>query len=217
MQVNDEREGVVQEDALSTEEVMSQDGLLPSDEAEVSGAGEAQDEAPREDFLDDLRRERAAFENFRKQSARRQTEAVERAKAGLIEKLLPVLDSFERAVEHGEGGAGVQMVLRQLTDALGQEGLEEVPSEGARFDPHVHEAVDSVEDPSVEGQVVKAVYRRGYALKGKLLQPALVVVARPPEGGPASAPEGAGVEPRPDAGDEAHDELATEPSGPAGG
>lgn len=138
------------------------------------------------DYLAELQRERADFENYRKRMMREVASSGERAKALLAEKLLPVLDNFERAISHGEGGEGVALVFRELKTALESEGLEEVPAEGEVFDPTVHEAVMSVDDDSVEQPTVTEVYRRGYRFGDRLVRAAMVVVARPPEG-PAPA------------------------------
>jgi molecular chaperone GrpE len=92
------------------------------------------------DYLDDLRRLQAEFENFKKQNIKRQTDIVENANLRLIEKLLPVLDNFERAVAHGEGGSGLQLVFKELRSVLEAEGLSEIEAEGALFDPTRHEA-----------------------------------------------------------------------------
>ena len=138
------------------------------------------------DYLAELQRERADFENYRKRMMREVASSGERAKALLAEKLLPVLDNFERAISHGEGGEGVALVFRELKTALESEGLEEVPAEGEVFDPTVHEAVMSVDDDSVEQPTVTEVSRRGSRFGDRLVRAAMVVVARPPEG-PAPA------------------------------
>ncbi len=135
----------------------------------------------REDYLEDLRRVQAEFENYKKRMIREQTAIAERASGRLIENLLTVLDNFERAIEHGEGGEGVALVYKDFKKTLAEEGLEEVPAEGVPFDPNVHEAVESHEDERVTTPTADGVYRRGYTLKGKLLRAAMVTVARPVE------------------------------------
>ena len=131
------------------------------------------------DYLGDLQRVQAEFENYRKRMMREQAETSVRSKARLIGSLLPVLDNFERAISHGEGGEGVALVYREFKTALENEGLEEVPAEGQPFDPNLHEAVQSREDPSVAEETVVEVHRSGYRLGDQLLRPATVVVARP--------------------------------------
>jgi molecular chaperone GrpE len=133
------------------------------------------------DFLDDLKRLQADFDNYRKRVARDQAVTTDRVKASVIEGLLPVLDNFERAIAHGEGGEGVELVFKEFKAALEREGLEEVPSEGVAFDPNVHEAVESRETEGLEEPTIIEVYRRGYLLREQLLRPAMVVVGRPTE------------------------------------
>jgi molecular chaperone GrpE len=157
-------------------------------EASEPEAGEAVAQAE-QDLLDDLRRLQAEFDNYRKRVLREQTAMATRASARLVERLLPVLDNFERALSHGEGGPGVALVHKELRQALEQEGLEEIDAEGAPFDPRVHEAFHASDDPDVSEVTVREVYRRGYRLGDHVLRPAMVVVARPaePENGHATS------------------------------
>jgi molecular chaperone GrpE len=134
---------------------------------------------PEPDYLGDLQRLQAEFDNYRKRMMRQNAEESVRGASRIVEKLLPVLDNFELAIAHGEGGEGVEMVFKELKAVLESAGLTEVPGEGAPFDPQVHEAVDSREDESVTEEVVRAVHRRGYTMNDKLLRPAMVGVARP--------------------------------------
>jgi molecular chaperone GrpE len=99
----------------------------------------------------------------------------------MVEELLPVLDNFERAIAHGEGGEGVQLVFKDLRAAMERAGLEEVPVEGVSFDPNIHEAVESRAVEGVTEATIIEVYRRGYMLKDRLIRPAMVVVGRPLE------------------------------------
>ncbi|HYO61322.1 MAG TPA: nucleotide exchange factor GrpE [Actinomycetota bacterium] len=148
------------------------------------------------DYLGDLQRLQADFANYRKRMMRESAEAAGRGAERIVGQLLPVLDNFERAIAHGEGGEGVELVFKELKAVLESAGLEEVPGEGAPFDPQVHEAVESREDESVTEEVVRAVHRRGYSMNGKLLRAAMVGVARP------AAP----AEPEPDAAGETNEE-----------
>ncbi|HYP23680.1 MAG TPA: nucleotide exchange factor GrpE [Actinomycetota bacterium] len=141
--------------------------------------GQADDARGTDERDEQILRLAADFENFKRQAARRETEARERAVRGVIEDLLPVLDNFERAIAHGEGGEGVELVFKELKATLESAGLEEVSGEGSPFDPQVHEGVDSREDESVTEEVVRAVHRRGYTMNGKLLRAAMVGVSRP--------------------------------------
>ena len=133
------------------------------------------------DYLDDLRRLQADFENYRKRMLREQTALAQRASARLVEKLLPILDNLEAAVSHGEGGPGVDLVLKELKKTLADEGLSEIEADRAPFDPMLHEAFEAVEDETVDAPTCIRVLRRGYRLKDKVIRPAMVVVAHPKE------------------------------------
>jgi molecular chaperone GrpE len=132
------------------------------------------------DYLDDLRRLQAEFDNYRKRMMREQTEIASRAGARVLERLLPVLDNFERALSHTEDD-GMMLVHKELISVLESEGLRAIESLGAPFDPNLHEAVESHEEEGVSEPTVVKVYRTGYEFKGKVLRAAMVVVARPVE------------------------------------
>jgi molecular chaperone GrpE len=142
--------------------------------------------AERDEYLDDLRRVAAEFENYRKRTAREQVDLTGRANERLVKSLLPVLDDLERALEaaqqHEEAKLeeGVRLVHRSLADLLGKEGLTEIDANG-RFDPHVHEALLAQPSEAEEGSVIQ-VLQKGYRLGDRVLRPARVVVAGPPAG-----------------------------------
>jgi molecular chaperone GrpE len=148
-------------------------------EAEVVEDGNAE-EAVR-DYLDDLRRLQADFDNYRKRMMRDQAAVADRAKANLIGRLLPVIDNFERALSHADADAGVELIFKELRSILETEGLEEIAAQGQPFDPNVHEAVMSNDSGDVDEPTVSEVYRSGYTFKGSIVRPAMVVVARPGE------------------------------------
>lgn len=153
-------------------------------DVELQEGGAPQEQPAEISYLDDLRRVQAEFANYRKRVMRDQAAAASRASARLIERLLPVLDNFELALAHGEGtegDAGIGLVYRQFREALGDEGLEEIPAHGVAFDPTVHEAVEAKESADVDEPTSVSVYRKGYRLKGQVVRPAMVVVARPVE------------------------------------
>ena len=138
-------------------------------------------EAERDEFLDDLKRLAAEFDNFRKRTVRDQESLVARAHERLVKELLPVLDDLERALqaaaEHEEAKLeeGVRLVHRELVEALGKEGLVEIETNG-RFDPHVHEALLAQPSEADEGSVID-VLQKGYRLGDHVLRPARVVVS----------------------------------------
>ena len=144
-------------------------------------------EAERDEYLNDLKRVAAEFENYRKRVTRDQASLVARAHERLGKELLPVLDDLERALaaaeEHEEAKLeeGVQLVHRELKAALDREGLAEIETDGV-FDPHVHEALLSQPSEAEEGSVLE-VLQKGYKLGDRVLRPARVVVAAPQETG----------------------------------
>jgi molecular chaperone GrpE len=142
-------------------------------------------ESERDEYLDTLRRVQAEFENYRKRVIKEQTALVDRATSGLVEQLLPVLDSFELALKNLESAGfddiesvrkGVELVYAELLGVLEKSGLSRIEAEGKPFDPNVHEAVMQ-EDGDGE-PVVTDVLRTGYTLKGRVLRPAMVKVTR---------------------------------------
>jgi len=140
----------------------------------------------KEELLDGLLRLKAEFENYRKRMLKEQTRVLETAEAGLVKKLLTVIDNLERAVgnsadETGANGLreGVEMVLGQMVEILKKEGLEVIDPEGEVFDPEHHEAMMVVETDECPEDTVVEVTQKGYRFKGMLLRPALVNVACP--------------------------------------
>ena len=138
-------------------------------------------ERERDEYLNDLKRLVAEFDNYRKRAARDRGDLVARASERLVKELLPVLDDLERALEaaaeHEEAKLeeGVRLVHRELVDALAHEGLVEIDADGS-FDPHVHEALLSQPSEAEEGSVIE-VLQKGYRLGDRVLRPARVVVA----------------------------------------
>jgi molecular chaperone GrpE len=155
----------------------------------AEGAGIAADlnvaRAEAESYLDDLRRLQADFDNYRKRTLREQTARAASASQALVAKLLPVLDNFELAVTAAEQSRdfdrmlkGVEMVFGELREVLQGEGLVKIEAEGKPFDPERHEAVVAVEQEDTEPGTVVDIVRTGYELRGKVLRPAMVKVAK---------------------------------------
>jgi molecular chaperone GrpE len=139
--------------------------------------------AERDSLLDRLARLQAEFENARKRTAREQQEFREYAVADALKALLPTLDSFERALQtsasdKSEFRGGVDLIYKQLQDALLKLGLRAIPAKGEPFDPHLHQAIEMVDTKDVEDHHVLDELQRGYKLKDRLLRPSMVRVAR---------------------------------------
>jgi molecular chaperone GrpE len=137
------------------------------------------------EYLDHLKRLKAEFDNYRKRVLKEQTRSMEMATEPLMTKLLEVLDEFELAVMAAEGKPeferfrrGVEMVYGKLKEILRSEGLERIDAEDQPFDPEMHEALLQVDGGDGDEAYVADVLRTGYRLKGRLLRPAGVKVAR---------------------------------------
>jgi molecular chaperone GrpE len=134
---------------------------------------------------DQLLRTAADFDNYRKRTRREVEDALGAGKESMLKDLLPVFDNLERAVSHVDAAAdlksfasGVQMVLKQFADTLKRVGIERVSTQGAAFDPSVHEAIQQLETDEFAPGVVAAEVQGGYRYAGRLVRPALVVVAK---------------------------------------
>jgi molecular chaperone GrpE len=162
-------------------------GVVPDPPTLASSQEIEKLKAERDALLDRMARSQAEFENARKRAAREQQDFRDYALADTLKTLLPILDSFERALKVGAGEksefhSGVELIYKQLQDALAKVGLRTVPALGQPFDPHVHEAVEMVESTNVPDHQVLEELQRGYKLKERLLRPAMVRVARNPKG-----------------------------------
>jgi len=140
----------------------------------------------RDTLIDRLARLQAEFENARKRTTREQQDFREYAVADAIRALLPTLDSFERALQTGsaeksEFRDGIELIYKQLQDALLKLGLRAIPAKGEPFDPHVHEAIEMVETTDAADHQILEELQRGYKLKDRLLRPSMVKVARNPK------------------------------------
>ena len=159
-------------------------------EVDSSGSGGSDDSLRREtqEMRDRYMRTLADFDNFRKRTDREKADFFKYALAGTMKDLLPVLDNFDRALEHAEEGdefhKGVLLIYKQLFDVLEKHGLKPITETGVHFDPNIHEAVIREEDASVPSHTVVAVLQKGYFLGDRLLRPALVKVA---VGGPETS------------------------------
>lgn len=152
--------------------------------AETEAPPPATDDALRaenQQLKDRYLRTLADFENFRKRNEREKADFFRHALGAVLKDILPVLDNFDRALEHAEGGddfhKGVLLIYKQLFDVLQKHGLKPIDETGVHFDPNIHEAVIREEDASLPSHSVSAVLQKGYFLHDRLLRPALVKVA----------------------------------------
>ena len=124
----------------------------------------------------------AEYDNFRKRSQKELESRSLEAKAGFIEKLLPVLDNFERASQNKEAGyedyrKGVDMTVNQLWEILKGMNVEPFGEKGEAFDPNLHNAVMHIEDENAGENEIIDVFVRGYKAGERIIRPASVRVA----------------------------------------
>ena len=131
----------------------------------------------------------AEFENYRRRQTAQAVDQATRAGQRIVEELLPVLDNLERAIDHTVRGGdlehlvkGVESVHAQIVGVFGREGVTVIDPFGSAFDPTMHQAVNQVEDAEVPEHTVIEVFQKGYAMGGRVVRPAMVVVST---GGPA--------------------------------
>jgi molecular chaperone GrpE len=128
-------------------------------------------QSERNDYLDQLLRTRADFDNYRKRIVKQQSEHELRAAEALVEKLLEPMDTLDLAVNHGQG---FEQARDMLVNVLSKEGLERIDPVGKPFDPNEADAV--AHEDGDGGPVVAEVLRPGYRWKGRVIRPAMVKV-----------------------------------------
>lgn len=137
--------------------------------------------AANDQLKDRLGRLQAEFDNARKRAVKERQDAREHAVQSAVEPFLSVMDNFQLALK-ADGSAdqlraGVELILKQMEDALRGLNVQAVESVGAPFDPRIHEALGSIETVEHPDHQVLEEIRRGYKLRDKLLRPALVRIA----------------------------------------
>jgi molecular chaperone GrpE len=141
--------------------------------------------AERDQLVDRLARLQAEFENARKREARERTDFRDFAVSGAVEQFLPVLDNFHLAL--GSAGtaeqlrSGIELIIKQMEEVLRSLNVQPVETVGVRFDPRVHEALESVDRTDLPDHQVLEEVRRGYRIRERLLRPALVRIVNNPQ------------------------------------
>jgi molecular chaperone GrpE len=156
----------------------------PTNEVSATQAEAEQLKGERDQLLDRLARLQAEFDNARKREVKERADSRDYTISNTVEPFLGVMDNFQLALK-ADGTkeqlrAGVELILKQMEDAL--KGLNVVPVEtvGAQFDPRIHEALGSIETKEFPDHQVMEEIRRGYKIREKLLRPALVRIAANP-------------------------------------
>jgi len=185
----DESPSVIEPEVDSEPAALGETGVAISDESGAQVIEKLQTE------LDHVRdvylRKLAEFDNFRKRVDREREDLRQAALEDFIRELLPVVDNFDRALQHADADSGafhqgVEMIAKQLHDTLERKGVSEIDPIGESFDPLVHEAVQRIEGGDHPPGTVVSVMLKGYTLGDRLIRPAMVgvaVEATEPEGG----------------------------------
>ena len=156
---------------------------VPAEKTELETVKEELEalKAEKDELYDKYLRTLAEYDNFRKRSQREKDAIYGDATAESVINLLPVLDSFERALnyeckdeEFKKGISHIQNTLKEVFDSM---GVKEIPDVGEQFDPNLHEAVMHTEDPAYGENVITDCYRKGYTLNDKVIRFSMVIVA----------------------------------------
>ncbi|MCU0641687.1 MAG: nucleotide exchange factor GrpE [Candidatus Margulisbacteria bacterium] len=126
-----------------------------------------------------LLRALADFDNYKKRAALEREQFVQFANESLITELLPIIDNFGRALEHAseKSAKGIALVKKQLEDVIKKHGVKEIEALGKPYDPNLHEAIMQKEHKGPEGMIIEEM-QKGYTLHGRVIRPAMVIVAK---------------------------------------
>ena len=143
----------------------------------------AQKEKEAKENLDKYQRTIAEFDNFRKRTLKEKTAMYENGSREVVDKLLPIIDNFERAMQSMSEedkksglGQGIDMIYKQFINVLSDIGVEEIDAKGNPFDPNLHHAVLHEENPELGENSVAEVFQKGYVYKERVLRHAMVKV-----------------------------------------
>ncbi len=141
----------------------------------------------RDGYYDQFVRAHAEFENVRKRMEKEKTDFVRYANEGLLIEFLPIIDNLEMAEKHIAQAKdfkavqeGVDMIQLQIQKFLKDIGLERIKAVGEKFDPHMHEAIETEESKDGEDGLIVAELKPGYRFNGRLLRPAMVRIVKRP-------------------------------------
>ena len=175
-------------EAQDVEDGAAQEALESiTDEAAADPIMQLQAEADK--ARDQALRAEAEMQNLRKRAERDVQNAHKFGIERLIQNLLPVLDSLEKAIETSLQAEtpeddpqleGLKLCFKLFTDVFEKEGVHMLDPLGQAFDPNVHEALSMIENPDMEPNSVMAVIQKGYRLHERLVRPAMVIVSKPP-------------------------------------
>ncbi len=191
----EETENVVQEPEETVSEASAEESREEPEKEQASGPGEKKgffkkrekkdkkDEQIAE-LTDKVKRQLAEFENFRNRTEKEKSQMYTIGAKDVIEKILPVVDNFERGIksipeEEKEGpvASGMEMIYKQLMTVLTDLGVTPIEAVGQEFDPNVHNAVMHVENEELGENIVAEEFQKGYKYKDAVLRYSMVSVA----------------------------------------
>ena len=148
---------------------------------EIKEVKEVVPKADYEELDDRYKRMLAEFENFKKRSGKEREVLYNSILSDIIDIFLPVVDNLENAckaeTEDSNYKQGVELCLKQFKDVLKSKGVEEIKALGETFDPELHEAVGSIQNPELGEKEIAQEYRKGYKIGNKVIRHSMVVVA----------------------------------------
>lgn len=137
-----------------------------------------------EELTDRVRRQMAEFDNFRKRTEKEKTQMFETGAKSIVEKILPVVDNFERglaAVTEEEKGTpfveGMEKIYKQMMTVLEEAGVKPIEAVGQEFDPNLHNAVMHVEDEEIGENIIAEEFQKGYTYRDSVVRHSMVKVA----------------------------------------
>ncbi|WEG14220.1 nucleotide exchange factor GrpE [Pullulanibacillus sp. KACC 23026] len=193
-----ETEGLDQQDNVLQDEESNSEAGTESEDVEAESASDVESSFDGEELAAKLNqleeklkesanrylRLQADYDNFRRRTREEKSQERKLRAQELVTDLLPVLDNFKRALdiettseEAKSLKQGMEMVYRQLQDALTKEGVEEVDALNQPFDPNLHQAVMQEAVEGVQPNTVLDVFQAGYSLNGRIIRPAMVKVS----------------------------------------
>ena len=166
------------------EEEKSGEGKAGEEKSGAKGGRKDPKDAQIEELQDRLRRQMAEFDNFRKRTEKEKSAMYEIGARDIIEKILPVLDNFERGLaampEDLKGNSfaeGVEMIYKQFVKTLTDAGVEAIEAVGQTFDPNLHNAVMHIDDEAFGENAVSQELQKGYKYRGTVVRHSMVQVA----------------------------------------
>ena len=200
-----EQEPVTQEEEIVVEDTKAEDISETADQEEAQAEPETAEENAGTDkkgffgkkkekkdkkdeqiaeLTDKLKRQMAEFENFRNRTDKEKSQMYAVGAKDVIEKILPVIDNFERGLksipEDQKGGpvaSGMEMIYKQLITVLSDLGVTPIEAVGQEFDPNLHNAVMHAEDEGLGENIVAEEFQKGYKYKDTVLRHSMVKVA----------------------------------------